>query len=181
MKLNILTFLFFLLITTKSFSYQLPKGIERKVKKELVNTFGQKDLQLVSVLIPTDVYEQLGKKIEASNLFKVIKNKQVLGYAYIDKAPSKTDEFDYLILLDTTLIIIKTKVLIYREDYGGEIGSRRWLQQFIGKSSKDQLKYKKDIMAISGATISALSMTRVVNQFLADLNILLKNNIFHGN
>ena len=60
---------------------------------------------------------------------------EVLGYAFIDKAPSKTDEFDYLVLFDENLIIKKAKVLMYREDYGGEIGSRRWLKQFIGKNA----------------------------------------------
>ena len=73
------------------------------------------------------------------------------------------------------MIIAKTKILVYREDYGGEIGSKRWLKQFIGKKSSDKLKYEKDIIAISGATISALSMTKAVNSFLIDLAILHKN------
>ena len=52
------------------------------------------------------------------------------------------------------------------------------LKQFIGKSSKDQLKYRRDIMAISGATISAVAMTQAVNKFLADVAILHQNHIF---
>ena len=68
-------------------------------------------------------------------------------------------------------------MLIYREDYGGEIGSKRWLRQFIGKTSKDKLKYQKDIMAISGATISASSMTIAVNAFLQNLAILHQNKV----
>jgi Na+-translocating ferredoxin:NAD+ oxidoreductase RnfG subunit len=177
MNLHKFIFLIVFFITAQVFADQLPKRILKKVNKELVKTFDKEGLQLVSVTIPAEINKQLGKKIGASNLFKVVDGENVLGYAYIDKAPSKTDEFDYLILLNKELIILKTKILMYREDYGGEIGSRRWLKQFIGKSSKDQLKYKNNIMAISGATISASSMTRAVNQFLSNISILQKNNI----
>ncbi len=177
MKYRKRIFLIIFLITTQLFAVQLPKRILKKVDKELVKAFEKSNLQLVSITIPAEVNTQLGKKIGASNLFQIVNTKEVIGFAYIDKAPSKTDEFDYLILLDKGLIILKTKILIYREDYGGEIGSKRWLQQFIGKSSKDQLKYKKDIMAISGATISANSMTIAVNTFLKNLTILKENKI----
>lgn len=170
-------FLIVFLISTQLFAVQLPNRILKKVQKELVNTFENTNLQLVRVTIPAEVNTQLSKKIGASNLFQIMNTKEVIGFAYIDKAPSKTDEFDYLILLDKGLIILKAKILMYREDYGGEIGSKRWLQQFIGKSSTDQLKYKKDIMAISGATISANSMTIAVNTFLKNITILKENKI----
>ena len=42
---------------------------------------------------------------------------------------------------------------MYRENYGGEIGSKRWLRQFQGKSTEDELAYKKNIAAISGAQV----------------------------
>ena len=67
------------------------------------------------------------------------------------------------------------KILVYREDHGGEIGSKRWLKQFIGKTLTHNLKYQKDIAAISGATISARSMTFEVNKLLKAINILHKN------
>jgi hypothetical protein len=178
MKFKSIAFLLVFLTTTQLFAFQLPKRILKKVQKELVKTFDQKELNLVEITISEAVNKQLGKQIGAASLFQIITVDEVLGYAYVGKAPSKTDQFDYLIILDKALIIKKSKVLVYREDYGAEIGSRRWLKQFIGKSGKDQLKYQRDIMAISGATISALSMTQAINQFLADLNILHKNNIF---
>ena len=108
--------------------------------------------------------------------FKVLKSitnkKKFKPFSY-----NKELIFDYLILLNKDLIVTKTKVLIYREDYGGEIGSKRWLKQFIGKSFSDKLTYEKDIIPISGATISAVSMTKAMNTFLQDLDILHKNEI----
>ena len=77
-----------------------------------------------------------------------------------------------MVLLDSDLVVLKTKILIYREDYGGEIGSKRWLKQFIGKTQNDDLKYGEDIVAISGATISVRSFTQAMNDLLKSLNIL---------
>ncbi len=75
-------------------------------------------------------------------------------------------------LLDAELIVVNTKVLVYREDYGGEIGSKRWLKQFVGKTQNDDLRYGDNIMAISGATISVRSMTAAMNNLLQSLKIL---------
>ena len=111
------------------------------------------------------------------NLFKIESNKKFVAYAYISQAASKTALFDYLVLLDSDLVVIKTKVLIYREEYGGEIGSRRWLKQFIGKTQNDDLKYGQNIIAISGATISVRSFTEAINNVLKSLKILHSKNV----
>jgi len=66
--------------------------------------------------------------------------------------------FDYTVLLDTSLSILKVAVVDYPGDYGYEITSKGWLKQFNGYQGKP-LKYGKDIDAISGATISANSLT----------------------
>ena len=116
-------------------------------------------------------------KFGENNLFKITSKKTILGYAYLSQAPSKTAQFDYLVLLDTDLIVLKSKVLIYREEYGGEIGSSRWLKQFIGKKGGDELNYGDNIVAISGATISVRSMTNAMNDLLESLKILHEKNI----
>jgi len=167
----------FIAFISNSYAFQLKKSVLKKTHKAIVKTFDSKEISLENIVISKEVNKQLFKKIGAHNLYKIIVDKSFVGYAYVDKAPSKTDEFDYLILLDTDLIIKKTKVLVYREDYGGEIGSRRWLKQFIGKSSSDNLKYEKEIIAISGATISARAMTVAINTFLKNITILKKYNI----
>lgn len=149
----------------------------KKVRKTIERTFEIKEFTLKPLLIDATVQASLLKPIGEEQLFKIVQNKVLVGYAFVDKAPSKTDEFDYLILLDANLVIAKTKVLIYREDYGSEIGSRRWLKQFIGKGSEDHFKYGNEIMGISGATISAHSMTRAISTFLKNLKTLHKNNI----
>lgn len=150
----------------------LPKHIKKKVDKEIEDVFQIKDFQCHAKEIDSDIAKSLPAPFGPDNFFEIKNSEALLGYAYISKAPSKTDEFDYLILLDNNLTIIKAKVLVYREDYGGEIGSTRWLKQFIGKTQNDELKYQDNVVAISGATISVRSMTTAVNDLLQSLKIL---------
>ncbi|PQJ73217.1 FMN-binding protein [Polaribacter butkevichii] len=158
-------------------SFTLPNNLLKKVNKEVKSVFEITNFELKLIKIDDSINALLPKKIGGDHLFKIESDSQLVGYAFVDTAASKTDQFDYLILLDKNLIIAKTKVLVYREDYGGEIGSKRWLKQFIGKTFSDKLQYEKDIIPISGATISALSMTKAVNSFLLDLDILHDNKI----
>ena len=158
-------------------SFKLPSNLQKKITKEIKITFSIEKYELDEVAVSDSVNVLLKNKIQKNKLFKILLSKELVGYAFIDKAPSKTDNFDFLILFDTDLIVKKAKVLIYREDYGGEIGSKRWLKQFIGKKGNDILVYEKDIIAISGATISAYSMTVGVNKLLHTVSELQKHKV----
>jgi len=153
-------------------SFGLPNNIQKKVDKEIKTVFDIESFKFTSVEIPSNVSNKLPSKFGSDNLFKIEVEKKLLGYAYISEAPSKTAQFDYLVLLDKDLIVLKTKVLIYREEYGGEIGSNRWLKQFTGKKAGDELIYGDNIVAISGATISVRSMTNAMNNLLQSIRIL---------
>ena len=158
-------------------SFNLPKSILKKIEKEIKATYDIETYQFTNIDIAPEVAKTLTSNFSNNNLFKIEANKVLLGYAYLAQAPSKTAQFDYLVLLDTDLIVKKSKVLIYREEYGGEIGSKRWLKQFIGKSGDDILVYGNNIAAISGATISVRSMTNAMNNLLQSLKILHNKNI----
>ncbi|MEX0275177.1 MAG: FMN-binding protein, partial [Flavobacteriaceae bacterium] len=99
-------------------------------------------------------------------------DEKTIGFAYLGQAPSKKNTFDYVVFLEPDLRIKKSKILIYREDHGRQIGSQRWLKQFIGRKPGDTLIYGETVDAISGATISASSMTRAVQDVLTSLKIL---------
>lgn len=151
--------------------------VNKKAEKELNSIF-----QAEYITEPIKLSEQqksgLPLKILDNTFFKVKNNGQLIGYAYIGTAPSKDNVFDYLVVFDKDLIISKIKVLTYRENYGGEISSKRWLMQFKGKSKGDKLLYEKDIIAISGATISANSLTTSINKLLNSIAILEQQNVF---
>ncbi len=165
-------YLIIVLIAFVFSSFSVSKALHKKIDKEIKKLFEIETLSLNVKVINDTIVDTLPSKFGPDNLFEIMSGKDFLGYAYISKAPSKTDEFDYLVILDENLIVLKAKVLIYREDYGGEIGSKRWLKQFIGKTQNDELRYGDNIVAISGATISVRSMTKAMNDLLKSLKIL---------
>jgi len=169
-----------ILILTSSvlmLSFGLPEVIQKKVNKEIRAAFNIEEFEFKPMSISAEIIPILPSSFGNNNLFEIESNNIRLGYAYVAKAPSKTDEFDYLVLLDNDLIILKSKVLAYRENYGGEIGSKRWLKQFIGKTYHDDLRYGDNVMAISGATISVRAMTTAINNLLKSLKTLHSENI----
>lgn len=146
-------------------SSALTKRIQKKVAKEVKAIFSVEDFELSesTITIPSSPF-LLGQQM---NEIKV--DDELLGYAFLGTAPSKTDTFEYLILFDPSFTIKKATVLIYREDYGGEIASKRWLSQFVKKQSNQAFVFGSNISAISGATISVQSMTASVNHVFSSL------------
>ena len=64
------------------------------------------------------------------------------------------------------------QVMVYREPYGKEINERRFRAQFRGKTERDPLTVEKDILAVSGATISSRSAAYAARKGLALARIL---------
>ena len=152
---------YFLVFISFQLAAQSPRVL-KKATKLIEKAYAVDDLQLEN--------KEFQTKSVVGNFYKIFDSGQLLGFAFIGTAPSKTDTFEYLVVFDQSLIIKKVNVLVYREDYGGEIGSNRWLKQFVGKERITELAVGKNIAAISGATISVYSMTNAVNQLLNEMN-----------
>ena len=155
---------------------RIPDNYLKKIDKEILSIFEIEAYQREPVLLDESVLSEMDASFDSSNFFNVIKDETHLGYFYFGTAPSKADEFDYVVVFDNELIIKKIKILAYREDYGGEISSKRWLRQFKGSDKFSELKYGYDIKGISGATISAKAMTKAVNDLLKNLSKLPDHN-----
>lgn len=164
--------LFIVTLILMSFNVLINPG--KRIEKEIRDVFQTETFNYTHPDVPADLNSELPSRITDENFFQINSGGSLLGYAYVDKAPSKTAQFDYLVILDKDLKILRTKVMVYREEYGGEIGSRRWLKQFIGKAPGDNMN---DVAAISGATISVRSMKQAVQNILDSLKILQTNNI----
>ena len=162
--------LLILLIVISSFN--VSKRIQVSIDKEVKAVFKIETFTKHIVVISNEINEIVPIKITETNFFKIKSEDTFLGYYYLGHAYGKADYFDFIVIFDKDLIVSKVKILVYREDHGGEVGSKRWLKQFIGKTTKRDLKYQKDIAAISGATISARSMTNEVNKLFKTIAIL---------
>lgn len=83
--------------------------------------------------------------------------------------------FDYAIVFTPDLKVKKVVVVDYPGDYGYEISSPGWLNQFIGYTGGG-MNYGSDIDSISGATISANSITWDVIQVHEMMEKLVEEN-----
>lgn len=168
---------FILVLALTLFGFGLPQKLKKKVYKEVEKVFGTNDLSLTAVEVPNSINAQLPAKITSDNFFKLLDGDRIVGYIFVDNAPSKTATFDYLVVFNDQLSVVHSKILVYREEYGGEIGSKRWLQQFMGKTGRDRVSYQTNIDGISGATISVRSMTNSMDNLLQTVGILQEKNI----
>ena len=169
------SFVILLLLPFSISVVNIPTKIEKKIEKEVLSIFNIVDFSKELVVINDTVNISLPLKFNDNNFYKVVNDNKLTGFFYYGKALSKADVFDYVVIFDKELIIKKIKILAYREDYGGEIGSKRWSKQFNDLSIDDSAVYGKNIKGISGATISARSMTITVNKLLESLSIIQEN------
>lgn len=170
-----------MLLTALSFvlvaGFSLPKNLTKKVLREIEKTFEVESFELEAVAVPDAINSELPARITGDNLFRIRSGERLLGYAFVDQAPSKTAKFDYLVLFNEQAEIIQSRVLIYREEYGGEIGSNRWLKQFNGLSGRDRVSTETNVDGISGATISVRSMTHAMDDLLQSIGILQEKQV----
>jgi len=126
----------------------------KKFNKELVKFFESK-------LLSTPEIEELSNNTD--KFFKVFDGDKHLGFAVYTSAVGRYDKFDYMIIYNLNYELELVKILVYRSEYGAEITAKNWLKQFHHKQT-DSLKYGSDIQAISGATFSAISITKNINR-----------------
>ena len=121
---------------------------------------------------------ELKKSGSQDELIVVYKIDQTLNpdqkYAVFTQAPGRYDLFDYLLILSGDIMVKKVDVIKYRSEHGGEIASKKWLSQFENYST-GMLKYGTDISAISGATLSAKSITEDIPKVLEQVKSVLGN------
>lgn len=75
------------------------------------------------------------------------------GVAMIEVQPGKWGPTKYVIALDMDGKVTNLALMSYIEQHGRPIATRRFLGQFIGKTSRSALQIGKDVDAVSGATI----------------------------
>ena len=99
-----------------------------------------------------------------------------IAYAFLDNVIGKSMPITFLVILNINGNIINTNVIKYREAYGGEVGNKGWLQQFLYRNNNSSYNIGKDINGISGATISVKSMSKGI-QKITTLYPLIQNQL----
>ena len=117
----------------------------------------------------TYITEELEAFEEA--FYAIKESEKIVGYFVVAKVPSKFHQFDYYIIFNAKTDILKIEILQYRENYGAEICSKRWLKKFNHISTSNYAKYNREIDGISGATLSVQS----ISSHIWDVTEKLKN------
>lgn len=90
-----------------------------------------------------------------------------VGVALMETQPGKWGPVKFIIALDMTGKVKNLAVMMYVEKRGKPIARRRFLGQFLGKTSADPIMTGKDIDAITGATISSRATAFAVKKVIA--------------
>lgn len=80
------------------------------------------------------------------------------GYAVIDEQVGKVLPITFITRISPEGKVDAVEVMVYRESIGGEVKNRRFLNQFREKALNDELRLHKDIVNISGATLSSQAL-----------------------
>lgn len=102
--------------------------------------------------------------------FTAHKGADTLGYAVVLEEIGKHRPITSIVGVTPDGKVQDVAVMVYREAYGGEVGSRRFLQQYPGRTSSDPLASK--IKNIAGATLSVAALNRTVTKGLASVDVL---------
>jgi len=99
-----------------------------------------------------------------------LKKDKIQGYAIITQEIGKFRPFTFIVGVKPNGKINEIAVLVYRESRGGEIVRKRFLYQFIGKSFKNPVRINRDIINITGATMSVRYLCAGVRKVLGVIN-----------
>lgn len=116
------------------------------------------------------------RRASTSRFFKYYigrRDGRVTGYAVIGNVIGKHQPITYLIGFTPNQEISLIEIMAYRESYGYEIRSERFLKQFHGTDVDDSLVLNKDIRNIAGATLSCRALIRASRENLAMLSVLV--------
>lgn len=85
--------------------------------------------------------------------------------------PGQHEYMDLAIGVDASGAIHRVDLLVYREPQGGEVASRRFMDQFRGKTIGSPLRVNRDVVHIVGATISAHAVAAAARRALGILRL----------
>ncbi len=116
----------------------------------------------------TTIERRLGRPIpeEAFTFYVGRSADGVQGYGVVLEEMGKHEPITLFVTITPDGHVKDVMVLEYRESRGGEVRQKGFLRQYVGKTSHDPLELDEDITPITGATISARSISDGVKKAL---------------
>ncbi|MDH5739434.1 MAG: FMN-binding protein [Nitrospira sp.] len=88
------------------------------------------------------------------------------GYAMVHNTIGKHKHMTYMVGVDSNGACSDVELLVFREARGSEVGRKRFNVQYEGKTVLDPIRINKDIINITGATMSVRSISAGVKRVL---------------
>jgi len=128
----------------------------------------RKDVITLSQEKKTQVEERIGWKFPEHSFEVYIgeTGTQIDGYVLVQNTIGKHKPMTYMVGVDSRGHVSNVELLVFRESRGSEIRRKRFNAQYEGKTVLDPVRINKDIINISGATMSVRSMTAGVKRVL---------------
>lgn len=101
---------------------------------------------------------------ERWTVFRATRAGAPLGRAIVVEEIGKHRPITFVVGLRPDLTVEDVAVMAYREAYGGEIATRRFLVQYEGKKPGDDLRQPQGIKNVAGATLSVEAASRAVKK-----------------
>jgi len=128
----------------------------------------KKDILRVPTNKKMAIEERIGWKFpeDAFEVFIGETGTQVDGYALVQNTIGKHKPMTYMVGVDSHGSVSNVELLVFREARGSEVRTKRFNAQYEGKTVLDPVRINKDIINISGATMSVRSMSAGVKRVL---------------
>lgn len=94
-------------------------------------------------------------------------------YALILDEKGKHYPITFIVSMTPQAAVEQVAVMVYRERRGDGVKRARFLKQFHGKTLKDPLEVNRDVVHITGSTISSWSIAAGVRKAVALVNTLV--------
>ena len=159
--------LFLLLFYNLAFAVSIKEETEVLIREKLGDSI---IMEFVKYEIPKEIKKEIEKESRQKfygdfvYIYKVFENKKLINIAVIDNVYGKSMPITFYVIYNLNGKINYSGVIKYREQYGSGVKSDEWNNQFIGKDFSSSYEVGKDISAISGATISANSVTKGIRK-----------------
>ena len=91
---------------------------------------------------------------------------KVDGWAFVQNTIGKHKPMTYMVGVAPDGEVTNVEILVYRESRGSEVRKKRFNYQYQGKTVDDPIRINRDVINISGATMSVRSMSAGVKRAL---------------
>lgn len=134
------------------------------------------------IKLSEDVYKKVCDELKRTDiekkhtLFLGLKEGKVVSIAVIVDEIGKFQPITFIVCVDAKGSVRDVLIMVYREHIGSDVKKPWWLKEFKDKKITDPIKRDRDILKLSGATLSCDAVARGVRKVLTIVDQIGKEN-----